>query len=418
MEAETNRQGQDPGPVATDEELGDDDRAAFTRGSETASGRRLRRRRSDPRDNRPPSTPAQPSKKAKSRQGTAGCGRDVCGDEGPAETRVCSACKEPPTMTQTGPRWNHLNSEEQVKDVVEAWHEWAASQPGVVCTYVKAGFVPTWRNCCFCNRGSCFLKQALKWRVQQAEEANKPTCRVCESTQSLHWKHPGVQLPLFARYFTSSHATCSRLHDAGGTLDGDSWLCNKCYSDGYMNAAKVFPTDKSTVGGYLNYLELDSSPPSKNTLAFAEQEVLLYFLRRLKDGELVYLADAVDVMRSARLRAGVKSLSDEPLRAKVLGMFRDLARCVVGVDHHKFDGDAVGDRDKRTTAQYLMPSKFSPLYVASLHRGLCRLEMETETRSATKGGVGGDTEQASAGTGPEGECKEDAERKRTQLSPI
>ena len=52
-----------------------------------------------------------------------------------------------------------------------------------------------------------------------------------------------------------------------------------------------------------------------------------------------------------------------------------LAPCVVGVDH-SFDGDAVGDMDKRVKPHYLMPSQLSPLYVASLHRGVCGLEKE------------------------------------------
>ena len=369
----------------------------------------MRRRRSD-RSDRPPSTPAQPSKRSKSRQGTAGCSRLVCGDEGPSEARVCSACNEPATMTAVGPRWNHFKPDEQVEDLLEAWKEWS-SQPGVVRTDVKAGFAPT-RDCCFCNRGTCFLKQARKWQLRPAEEAKKHICGVCEATKSLAWRSPGVFLMQFARYFTSTHAKRSRLYDSGGTLDGGSWLCQVCYFDGYRNAPTFFPKDKSTVEGYVNYLELDSTPPSKDTLAFAEQEVLLYPLRSLNDGELVYLADAANVMRHARKRAGVKSLNEESLRSKVIGMFRYLAHCVVGVDLHSFDGGQVGDEDKRVTAHYLMPSKFSPLYVARLHRGIRRLEQEREARSSTEGGVGGDGEQASAGTGAEGECMEPKELAR------
>ena len=61
-----------------------------------------------------------------------------------------------------------------------------------------------------------------------------------------------------------------------------------------------------------------------------------------------------------------------------------LAPCDVGVDH-SFDGDAVGDMDKRVKPHYLMPSQLSPLYVASLHRGVCGLEKEIESRSSTIG---------------------------------
>ena len=222
--------------------------------------------------------------------------------------------------------------------------------------------------------------------------AKVKTCTVCRSTKSGEWRHPGPFLMLYKQYFMSSHATNQRMRLSHETLDANSLLCNSCFLAGYRNAGIFFPADKSTVEGYINYLELHSPTPSKDTLTFTEHMTLLYCLRRLKEGERVYLAVAMDVMRSTRQESGLKSLHEDPLRDHVVGMFKDLARCVVGVDHHCFDGDAVGDMDKRVKAHYLMPTQFSPLYVASLHRRHCRLEKHTESRSWTIGCVDRDAE--------------------------
>ena len=348
------------------------------------------------RSSEPPSEREQPPKKAKGKQRKAGCGRVDCGDEGPLSTGVCSACKGLPTMAASGPRWLHFRSDEHAADLALAWDEWRSSwKLEGMHTVVIQGFMPTWKDCCLCMRGTCFFSQASRWRARQAEEANRRTCAVCESTSSGVWKHPGVNLRVFARYFTSLHSRCSRLFDAGGTLEADSLLCSRCFGDGYRMAPKLFKRDKSTIVGYVNYIELDSNPPAEDTLAFAVRDVVLYCLTRLKDGELVYLADAVDAMRSARQRAGLKDMNEDSLRARLLTMFRDLSNSVVGVHHHEFDGNEVGDRDKRVAAHYLMPPVLAPLYAAKLHRALCRAEKEAETRRSTGGCVDGGTQQAS-----------------------
>lgn len=216
---------------------------------DTSSGRSTRRRWSHPSHNHPPRTPAKPLKRARK----AACGRDACGEEDPEGRRVCSACSQAPTEKSNGPRWYHFQSQEQVDEAAAAWSEWLhASQSGsndAKCTDVKEGFRPT-RTDCLCWRVTCFFVQtANKWRRQVAAKANTRTCAVCERTKTSEWRHPSVNLHLFERYFTSSHATCPKLHQSGKSLDGESWLCNACFFDGYRNASKFFPADKSTVDG-------------------------------------------------------------------------------------------------------------------------------------------------------------------------
>lgn len=85
--------------------------------------------------------------------------------------------------------------------------------------------------------------QPQRWRAPDPEETNRWTCEVCETTSSGAWKHPCVNLRLLALYFTSLHATCSRLFDTGGTLEADSLLCGSYFGDGYRNAPKRFKRD-------------------------------------------------------------------------------------------------------------------------------------------------------------------------------
>ena len=50
-----------------------------------------------------------------------------------------------------------------------------------------------------------------------------------------------------------------------------------------------------------------TAPHRERALSFSERAMLLYCLRALKDGEPVYLADAVDVMRSRRQESGLNA---------------------------------------------------------------------------------------------------------------
>ena len=56
--------------------------------------------------------------------------------------------------------------------------------------------------------------------------------------------------------------------------------------------------------------------------------MLLYCL--LKEDELVYFADAMDVMRSTRQESGLMSLQEDPLRKKLVGMFKDFGALCCG----------------------------------------------------------------------------------------
>lgn len=228
--------GEDRESVATDERPGDSDRAASTRVSGTASGRRTRRGWSDPSANHRRSTPAQSFKRARK----AGCGRDICGEEGPEGKRLCSACNQAPIDMLDGPRWGHFQSEEQVLEAAKTWNERLRVSRGVKYTDVKEGFRPK-RTDCLCSRVTCFFASVAKWRKKVAAEANTRTCAVCERTTTSEWRHrPGVNFHLFERYFTSRHATCKKLHLSGGSLDGESWLCNSCFFDSYRRAKKFF----------------------------------------------------------------------------------------------------------------------------------------------------------------------------------
>ena len=111
-------------------------------------------------------------------------------------------------------------------------------------------------------------------------------------------------------------------------MDPNSWLRNSCFFDGYKNAGRFPPADKSMVEGYIHFLELHSPTPSKGTLAFTEHTMLLYCL--LKEDELVYFADAMDVMRSTRQESGLMSLQEDPLRKKLVGMFKDFGALCCG----------------------------------------------------------------------------------------
>lgn len=134
--------------------------------------------------------PSRSSRQRRQRRGRGNpaCRRPVCGDDGPSPTRVCSACKQLPTMTANGPRWNSLGSQTDTRATRrELGDEWRLSSKSEgVCTGVGEGvFCPRRQTAAFATGGLRSFKQAQKWRAQEADDANKRACAVCATTQKL-----------------------------------------------------------------------------------------------------------------------------------------------------------------------------------------------------------------------------------------
>lgn len=132
-------------------------------------------------------------------------------------------------------------------------------------------------------------------------------------------------------------------------------MSNACYLDEYRDAGRFFEVNQSTVEGCINFLALHIPAPAKETLWFADHALILFLFRKLKDGGLVSLPDAMDAMRDARKEAGLRGINDDPLKVKVVAVFKELSPCVVEVNYFCFDGNVLEGGDGSRKLHYVMP---------------------------------------------------------------
>ena len=123
----------------------------------------------------------------------------------------------------------------------------------------------------FATGGQCFFVQAFKWKLVFVVQARARTCTVCLRPMTANGGISGRIVNAVRAIFRVDSRYKPKRSPIRLDVGSKQLVVQLVFSlDSYRNAGCFSPEDKSTVEGYIHFLELHSPTPSKGTLAYTK----------------------------------------------------------------------------------------------------------------------------------------------------